>query len=62
MKTATINVYHVWGSKSTTAADVRYRGKLVRAYMGKESPQTLLDQAREWAYTNGFTHTKIIYG
>ena len=62
MKTATINVYHVWGSKSTTAADVRYRGKLLRAYMSRETPQALLDQARAWAHAHGFTHTKIIYG
>ena len=61
MKTATINVYHVFGTKRTTGADVRYRGKLLRYYVENETPQKLLDKAREWAYGHGFTHTKIIY-
>lgn len=62
MKTATIRIYHVFGTKKTTAADVRYRGKLLRYYIENETPKTLLDKAREWAHAHGFTHTKIIYG
>ena len=62
MKTATINVYHVWGTSRTTAADVLYRGRALRRFCENASPQTLLDQARNWAHANGFTHTKIIYG
>ena len=62
MKTATINVYHVFGTKNQTSVDIRYRGKLLRYFSGIENPQTLLDKARDWAHANGFSHTKIIYG
>ena len=62
MKTAKINVYHVFGTKNQTCADVTYRGKLLKRIHGIDTPQKHLDTARLWAYENGFTNTKIIYG
>ena len=62
MKTATIRVYHVFGTKNQTSADVVYRGRVLRFFEGIDTPQKYLDMARQWAYNNGFSHTKIIYG
>ena len=56
MKTATIDVYHVWGTKSCKSADVFYRGKMLYRAAGWELQQKLLDDAQEWARNHGFTH------
>lgn len=59
MKTATIEVYHVFGTKSHKAADVRYRGRLLYRAAGMELQQKLLDDARKWALDQGFTHVVV---
>ncbi|QEP52832.1 hypothetical protein AMP1_5 [Burkholderia phage AMP1] len=56
MKTATIEVYHVFGTRSCKSADVLYRGKLLYRAAGLEQQQKLLDDARKWALDKGFTH------
>ena len=62
MKTATINIYHVFGTKNQTCADITYRGKLIKRLHGIENPNFILCNARKFAHDNGFSHTKIIYG
>ena len=62
MKTATIRVYHVFGTKSLFASDIFYRGKMRAFFEGKGNPQTYTDKAQAWAHANGFTHTKVIFG
>ncbi|NUX98750.1 hypothetical protein [Paraburkholderia youngii] len=59
MKTATIEVYHVFGTKSCKSADVLYRGKLLCRRAGIENQQKLLDEARKWALAHGFTHVQV---
>jgi hypothetical protein len=59
MKTATIDVYHVFGTRSCKSADVLYRGKLLYRAAGLELQQKLLDDARKWAHANGFTHVVV---
>lgn len=61
-KTAKINVHHVFGTKSTTAYRVEYRGKLLKSEMANDTPQSMLEKARTWAYSNGFSHVDVIYG
>lgn len=61
MKTATIEIYHVFGTKALNGADVWYRGKLQHRVADSYAPQRLLDLARMWAYENGFTHVKVRY-
>ena len=62
MKTATIRVYHVFGTKKQTSADVLYRGKVLKFFEGIDTPQKYLEMARQWSHQNGFSHTKIFYG
>ncbi|AQT27808.1 hypothetical protein HOR67_gp46 [Ralstonia phage RS-PI-1] len=59
MKTATIEVYHVFGTRSTKSADVKYRGRLLYRAAGIELQQKLLDDARKWAHEHGFTHVVV---
>jgi hypothetical protein len=59
MKTATIEVYHVFGTRSCKSADVLYRGKLLYRAAGLELQQKLLEQARKWAHDHGFTHVDV---
>jgi hypothetical protein len=61
MKTATIEVYHVHGTKGTTAARVLYRGKILWSDMRNENPQVLANAAQNWARTQGFTHWVVSY-
>lgn len=62
-KTATIEVYQVWGTVHF-CADVFYRGKLLKRVDASEVDPTkahingLLEVARQWAHNNGFTHIK----
>ena len=60
MKTATITLYHIYGTRCGISADVTYRGKLIYSIQGNEPEQKLCDMARKWAHNAGFTHTKII--
>ena len=62
MKTATINIYHVFGTRRTTSASVYYRGMRLYTITGNDTPQQYCNKAREWAHANGFTHTKVSYG
>ena len=63
MKTATINVYHVFGTRNTVAGRVMYRGRaLFWSVTANETPTAILQQCTEWAKANGFTHIKTIYG
>lgn len=61
-KTATIRVYHVYGTRNTVAADVSYRGRHLHCEIANDTPQALCDAARKWAHERGFTHTRVIYG
>ncbi len=63
MKTATIEVYCVWGTK-WHCADVLYRGKLLKRIDASKVDTSqshingLLTLAQQWAHNNGFTHIK----
>ncbi len=61
MKTATINIYHIYGTKNGIAADVTYRGKLLVCFDGQDV-QSLESLARIWARNRNFTHTKVVFG
>ena len=60
-KTATIKIYHIYGTKKGIAADVSYRGKLLVCFDGQD-PNALLSLSRIWARNRGYTHTKAIFG
>jgi hypothetical protein len=60
MKTATITIYHIFGTKAGKSADITYRGKLLYSFSGIESDQELCDKARKWAKAQNFTHTRIL--
>lgn len=62
MKTATINVHHVFGTRNTVAGRVMYRGRSLWWVTANETPNTILRQCTEWARSNGFSHIKTIYG
>lgn len=56
-KTARIVGYHVFGTKTTCAVDVLYRGRVLRGSLGRRSEETALRTAAEnWAKQQGFTH------
>ena len=57
-KTAAINVYHVFGTKSGLCADVTYRGKILKSFVG-ESRRELSENAERYAFSTGFTHTRF---
>ena len=65
MKTATIVQYHVFGTKNVEVADICYRGKILKTIYNCELPDIacsighLVNAASNWAFANGFTHTKI---
>jgi len=60
-KTATIRTNHIFGTKNSFCSDVIYRGALLKTFSG-DTAQNLTNKAREWAYKNSFTHTRIIFG
>ena len=60
MKTATIIIHHVFGTKGTSYAEVQYRGKRRWAHMANISINDMLSQAKDWAKNEGFTHFKIV--
>ncbi len=62
MKTAKINVHHVFGTKLTVAYRVEYRGKLLHHGMANDTPQAMCDRAKQWAFSHGFTHVDVSYG
>ena len=63
MKTATIDVYQVWGT-GYCCADVLYRGKILKRIDASKLDSAqghvngLLELAKAWAFNNGFTHIK----
>lgn len=59
-KTATVAVYHVYGTKSTESVTVRYQGKLLWHDTANESANTMLQRGRDWAHSHGFTHCNIV--
>ncbi len=61
MKTATIRVNHIFGTKNEFCAEVTYFRKELQFFLGT-APNDLLAQARKWAHANGFTHTHITFG
>lgn len=62
MKTATINVYHVYGTRNTVAGRVMYRGRVLWSVTANETPNAIMKLCSAWATSNGFTHIKTIYG
>lgn len=59
MKTATILIHHVFGTKSTVYAGVSYRGKRLKHWMENEPVNVMLQKAKDYAFSNGFTHIRI---
>lgn len=60
MKTATIQIHHVFGTKSTVFCGVFYRGWTLKYWMENETETELFNRAKSWAFSNGFTHVKVI--
>lgn len=61
MKTAKILVHHVFGTKGTTFAGVFYRGKRLWYRMENENAPAMLEKAKEYAFSQGFTHVRVEY-
>ena len=62
MKTATIEVFHVWGTMNTVGVQVKYRGKTLLTRTAKCTPNEMLTFAQGWSLEHGFTHIKVRYG
>ena len=62
MKTATIRVYEMFGTRNSFCVDAMYRGKVLFSKMQNGNPQELCDIARRWAHSNGFTHCRVSFG
>lgn len=59
-KTATIQIHYVFGTDNRTVyAGIRYRTKLRRYWMENENINVMLEKAKTWAFSNGFTHIRI---
>lgn len=61
MKTATIEIFHIFGTKGTTGCQVKYRGKTLFSKMENLPTNTMLNIARDWSLASGFTHIKVNY-
>lgn len=59
MKTAQIEIGHVFGTMNTNYAEVTYRGKRKFFVMENENRQLLCAKATAWAKQNGFTHFNV---
>ena len=68
MKTATIRINHIFGTKNEYCADIFYRGKLLASFdrrvldLAVSVPNGLLNHSRAWALRNGFTHINYTLG
>ncbi len=68
MKTATIRVNHIFGTKDGYCADVFYRGKLRYSVASDKcvgfgsKPNQLTSLARIWAHAHGFSHCNVSFG
>jgi hypothetical protein len=61
MKTATVRTYPIFGTRNGFCTDVLYRGRILYSFcIGTANEQH--NQARQWAFNRGFTHTKTIFG
>lgn len=58
-KTATIKIHHVFGTRSTIYSGVYYRAKHLFYKMENENINVMLEKAKTWAFSNGFTHIRI---
>jgi hypothetical protein len=59
MKTATISIYHLFGTNNSLGADIIYRGITIASLNYKGSFDELEKKAVNWAMAQGFTHTKL---
>ena len=56
MKTAKLEIYHVWGTPNTVGVRLLYRGKTLIDLAGHSAEkETLIAKARTWATNQGFT-------
>ena len=61
MKTANIEIFHVWGTKSTTGCQVKYKGRTLHTFTDNITPNAMLKHAQDWILKHGFTHMKVTY-
>lgn len=68
MKTATIRVNHIFGTKNEYCADIFYRGKLIKSFDSSKfsgfgsKPNSLAAVAQQWAHANTFSHCRVNFG
>jgi hypothetical protein len=62
MKTATIRINHIFGTKNSFCADVSYHGRLIKSFEGNGTSPELVQRAITFAKGYGFTHHKISLG
>ena len=56
MKTAKLEIYHVWGTPNTVGVRLLYRGKTLIDLAGHSAEkEALIAKARTWATNQGFT-------
>lgn len=61
MKTASIIVHEVFGTKGRTIyGEVRYRGKRLFYCMENNSISAIFNKMKDWAFSNGFSHVKVL--
>jgi len=58
IKTATITVYHIFGTKGSYAADIFYRGKMIFT-TENNSIRECAEKANNWSFNNGFNRYKL---
>jgi len=59
-KTATLLIHYVFGTNERTVfTGVYYRGVRLWYRMENETLNAMLEKAKSWAFSNGFTHVKI---
>ena len=61
MKTATIEIFHVFGTKSTTGCQVKYRRRTLYTFTDNITPNAMLNHVQDWILKHGFTHMKVTY-
>jgi hypothetical protein len=65
MKTATIEIHHIYGTKNQYLAMVKYRNKVLKRLDCNDvlswdaMKRGLINAAKAWATVNGFSHYKI---
>lgn len=60
MKTATVKIYQIYGTKSAICADVSYRSKLL-TYVENLDLEALHAIVKTWARNRKFTHVRMVY-